>query len=272
MMTKLLLIEDSLTIQHAVQTAFAPEEAEIITANDAAEALHILHSFVPDIVVADAFLPNIDGFHLCQIIRETLGLRHLPVILLTSNFAAYDQTRGERVGVTAHLVKPFEAHTLRQLIQQFAGPPSSNSAHAGQAESSSTAADSATWLQAKVTSGREENGAPDRMQPSSQPGQGKPPDELTAIISQWTPGVLSRATPSEEHFEHTLGQAVLAIVRDSLHIHLDKMVEQLTPQILAIVQEVVTTKTADLLEMLLQREIETLKRALADDTRGKEDQ
>jgi CheY-like chemotaxis protein len=263
MITKLLLIEDSLTIQQAVQTAFTPEEAEIITAHNAAEALHILHTLVPDVVVADAFLPSLDGFHLCQIIRETLGLRHIPVILLTSNFAAYDQIRGERVGVTAHLPKPFEVHTLRQLIQQLVVPALPTD-HAARRVSSHSETGSATWPQTSATSWLEGNGPAAGTRPPPQTGQSNSPDELTAIVSQWTPGMLAPAIPSEEHFERTLGQAVLHMVRDTLHTHLDKMVEQLTPQILTVVQEVVTTKTADLLEMLLQREIEKLKGTLED--------
>src|SRR5919202_2900719 len=119
MATKLLLIEDSLSIQTIVETAFAREGFEVMVAGDALNGLHKAQTLRPDIVLADAAMPGMDGFQLCQRIRQSAGGRHVPVVLLTSGFAAYDKAKGDRAGVTAHLAKPFEPQVLLDMVKQL---------------------------------------------------------------------------------------------------------------------------------------------------------
>lgn len=119
MTKKLLLIEDSLSIQALVTTVFEHEDVDIIATDNALDGLQKAQMLVPDIVLADASLPEMDGFQLCQHIRQTSSGQHLPVVLLTSNFAAYDQAKGDLAGVTAHLGKPFAAHTLIDLVKRY---------------------------------------------------------------------------------------------------------------------------------------------------------
>ena len=128
MATKLLLVEDSLSIQTIVETAFAREGFEIMVAGDALDGLHKAQTLRPDIVLADASMPGMDGFQLCQRIRQSAGGRHVPVVLLTSGFAAYDKAKGERAGVTTYLAKPFEPQVLLDMVKQLvpvAPPPAS---------------------------------------------------------------------------------------------------------------------------------------------------
>ena len=119
MATKLLLVEDSLSIQTIVETAFAREGFEVMVAGDALDGLRKAQTLQPDIVLADASMPDMDGFQLCQRIRQSAGGRHVPVVLLTSGFAAYDQVKGDRAGVTMHLAKPFEPQVLLDMVKQL---------------------------------------------------------------------------------------------------------------------------------------------------------
>jgi CheY-like chemotaxis protein len=119
MATKLLLVEDSLSIQTIVETAFAREGFEVMVAGDAREGLRKAQTLQPDIVLADASMPDMDGFQLCQSIRQSAAGRHVPVVLLTSGFAAYDQAKGDRAGVTMHLAKPFEPQVLLDMVKQL---------------------------------------------------------------------------------------------------------------------------------------------------------
>jgi len=128
MATKLLLVEDSLSIQTIVETAFAREGFEVMVAGDALDGLHKAQTLRLDIVLADASMPGMDGFQLCQRIRQSAGGRHVPVVLLTSGFAAYDTAKGERAGVTTYLAKPFEPQVLLNMVKQLvpvASPPTS---------------------------------------------------------------------------------------------------------------------------------------------------
>src|SRR5215510_11203840 len=123
MATKLLLVEDSLSIQTIVETAFAREGFEVMVAGDALDGLHKAQTLRPDIVLADASMPGLDGFQLCQRIRQSASGRHVPVILLTSGFAAYDKVKGDRAGVTTHLAKPFEPQVLLDMVKQLVPVP-----------------------------------------------------------------------------------------------------------------------------------------------------
>src|SRR5215475_6654178 len=119
MATKLLLVEDSLSIQTLVETAFAREGFEVMVAGDALDGLHKAQTVRPDIVLADASMPGLDGFQLCQRIRQSAGGRQVPVVLLTSGFTAYDKAKGDRAGVTTHLAKPFDPQVLLALVKQL---------------------------------------------------------------------------------------------------------------------------------------------------------
>jgi DNA-binding response OmpR family regulator len=119
MATKLLLVEDSLSIQTIVETTFTREGFEVMVASDALDGLLKAQTLLPDIVLADASMPGMDGFQLCQRIRQSASGRHVPVVLLTSGFAAYDKTKGDRAGVTTHLAKPFEPQILLDMVKQL---------------------------------------------------------------------------------------------------------------------------------------------------------
>jgi CheY-like chemotaxis protein len=128
MATKLLLVEDSLSIQTIVETACTREGYEVMIADNALDGLYKAQTWQPNIVLADASMPGMDGFQLCQRIRQSAGGRHVPVVLLTSGFAAYDQVKGDRAGVTIHLAKPFEPQALLDIVTQLvpvAPPPAS---------------------------------------------------------------------------------------------------------------------------------------------------
>ena len=119
MATKLLLVEDSLSIQTIVETTFVREGFEVIVSDDALDGLHKAQTLLPDIVLADASMPGLDGFQLCQRLRQNASGRQVPVVLLTSGFAAYDKAKGDRAGVTTHLAKPFDPHVLLALVRQL---------------------------------------------------------------------------------------------------------------------------------------------------------
>jgi len=127
MATKLLLVDDSLSIQTIVETAFAREGFEVMVADNAQDGLHKAQTLQPDIVLADASMPGMDGFQLCQRIRQSADGRRVPVVLLTSGFAVYDTVKGDRAGVTTHLAKPFEPQALLDMVTQLV-PVASHSA------------------------------------------------------------------------------------------------------------------------------------------------
>jgi DNA-binding response OmpR family regulator len=216
----LLLVEDSFTIQNVVQTTFVPADFQVVVAHNAREGLAKLQAQIPDVVLADATMPDMDGFQLCQRIRETAGCAHLPVLLLTSSFAVYDDAQAQRMGVTGYVAKPFEPHVLLAMVQRFMTGPSAPVVLSSDAAFAET-------------------------------------DDSTA------------AAPAANDLMHqVLGRCVLQTVQEALHTHLKAMLETLTPHILDEVRQTLNAKVPELLEILLQREIEKLKREVAEEAKA----
>ncbi len=247
----LLLVEDSLTIQHVVQRTFVPEGFLVVVAKDAQEGLHTLHSITPDVVLADATMPDMDGFQFCQTLRGWAGFAHVPVVLLTSNFAAYDEARGQRAGVTASLAKPFESGVLLTLVQRVlsqASTASPGTTHVALAATASPAVLST-----------------DTAAPSDDTAEAYESDSGSVVAAPEPEAGCSVSTDAATRAPHILGESLLHTVQAVLREQLHTMLETLTPQILAEVRHTVSAQIPDILEVLLQQEIDKLKRAVAHD-------
>ena len=91
MARKLLLADDSITIQKVVELVLAEEDFEIKSVSNGEDALNILSSFKPDIVLADIEMPKVNGYQLCDNIKKDPKLSHVPVILLAGAFEPIDE-------------------------------------------------------------------------------------------------------------------------------------------------------------------------------------
>jgi len=109
---KILLADDSITIQKVVELILAEEEFEIRSANDGEEALAIMSSFIPDIVLADIEMPRMNGYQLCEKIKQEPSTSNIPVILLTGAFEPIDDELAKQVNADDYIVKPFESQEL----------------------------------------------------------------------------------------------------------------------------------------------------------------
>ena len=115
---KLLLADDSLTIQKVVNLTFADEGIEVISVGDGDSAVQRAIEDMPDLVLADVNMPGLSGYQVCEQLRKDERTRHIPVILLIGAFEQFDEEEAARVGATAHLTKPFQS--IRQLVNQVA--------------------------------------------------------------------------------------------------------------------------------------------------------
>lgn len=113
---KLLLADDSVTIQKVVNLTFADEGIDVITVGDGGTALEKIAETSPDIVLADVHMPGLNGYQICEIIRGNEETKNLPVILLVGSFEPFDENEAERVGASAYLTKPFRS--IRELVSQ----------------------------------------------------------------------------------------------------------------------------------------------------------
>jgi CheY-like chemotaxis protein len=122
----LLLADDSVTIQKVVGISFASEDIAIKTVDNGDDAISRARELRPDVILADVVMPGKSGYEVCEAIKADPALRHIPVLLLTGTFEAFDEQRATRAGAAGHVAKPFEAQTLvervKGLLAQAANP------------------------------------------------------------------------------------------------------------------------------------------------------
>ena len=113
---KLLLADDSVTIQKVIDLTFADEGVRVVAFNNGQEAIDHLEELAPDIVLADVFMPGKTGYEVCEYVKENEKLKHIPVMLLVGSFEPFDEAEARRVGADDILTKPFQS--IRRLIDR----------------------------------------------------------------------------------------------------------------------------------------------------------
>jgi CheY-like chemotaxis protein len=127
----LLLADDSVTIQKVVGISFASEDITLVTVDNGDDAITRARAVRPDVILADVVMPGKSGYEVCEAIKADAALRHIPVLLLTGTFEAFDNERAARAGAAGHIAKPFEAQALVERVKRLlAAPPAAQPAAA----------------------------------------------------------------------------------------------------------------------------------------------
>lgn len=113
---KLLLADDSIAIQKVIDLTFTDEGMEVTAVGDGKDALEKLNQFTPDVVLADVYMPGLDGYALCRFIKENERFRGVPVMLLVGSFEPFDEAEAKRAGADDVVTKPFQS--IRDLVSR----------------------------------------------------------------------------------------------------------------------------------------------------------
>ena len=113
---KLLLADDSAAVQKVIELTFADEGMEVVSVGDGLLALEELEHLTPDVILADAFMPGLNGYDLCRSIKDDKRFARIPVMLLVSSFAPFDEAAAHRAGADDIMTKPFQS--IRQLVNR----------------------------------------------------------------------------------------------------------------------------------------------------------
>jgi len=116
---KLLVADDSVTIQRVIELTFADEDIQVIAVGDGKEAIRRVQSDRPDIVLADVGMPERDGYEVTAFIKGTPQFAHIPVLLLTGAFEPIDEGRVRAAGCDGVLVKPFEPQLVISRVKDL---------------------------------------------------------------------------------------------------------------------------------------------------------
>jgi CheY-like chemotaxis protein len=120
---RLLVVEDQADARELIQRVLEDSGAEVLTAANAADALEMVRSERPDILVSDIGMPEGDGFDLLRSVRA-LGAEHggnIPAIAVTAFARSEDRTRALRAGFLVHVAKPLDPAELVATVASVAG-------------------------------------------------------------------------------------------------------------------------------------------------------
>jgi CheY-like chemotaxis protein len=141
---KILLADDSITIQKVVELTFSDGDYEVTAVNNGAKAVQKLAEMRPDIILSDIIMPEKNGYEVCEYVKSHPEYRNIPVVLLTGTFEPFDPDRAEKAGCDAVVTKPFESQSLIHKVEELIAQAQANSAAAAPAEI--TAETSSPWM------------------------------------------------------------------------------------------------------------------------------
>jgi twitching motility two-component system response regulator PilG len=115
----ILVVDDSPTIRKLISVKLEKSGYEVMQANDGIEALAIINQIIPDLILLDVTMPNLDGYQVCQMIRSNESTKHVPVIIISGKDGFFDKVRGQMAGSTGYITKPFGPETLMNTIKTY---------------------------------------------------------------------------------------------------------------------------------------------------------
>jgi two-component system alkaline phosphatase synthesis response regulator PhoP len=118
MPSKILIADDEAFIRLLIQQTFEELEDQgtlIFTADSGEKALEIIRAEKPNLVFLDVMMPKVNGFEVCQAVKQDEGLKNTFIVILTAKGQEFDRTRGEQVGADIFMTKPFDPDELISL-------------------------------------------------------------------------------------------------------------------------------------------------------------
>ena len=114
-MKKILIVDDEPNIVMALEYTFKKNNFKVFIARDGQEALDILKTEIPDVIILDIMMPNVDGYATLEQIKKEERLANCKVIFLTAKNKESDMEKGLSLGANLYVTKPF---SVKKLVEQ----------------------------------------------------------------------------------------------------------------------------------------------------------
>jgi DNA-binding response OmpR family regulator len=124
MSKKILIVDDEPHIRLLLEQTLEDledEGVELLTAENGEEALEAIETERPDIVFLDVMMPKMNGFDVCNAVKNQLKIDSVYIIMLTAKGQEFDKQRGQQVGVDMYMTKPFDPDEVVQKALQVLG-------------------------------------------------------------------------------------------------------------------------------------------------------
>ena len=118
-MARILIVDDSPSQLMGIRRIVEKLGHDALTAEDGAAGVEAAKREIPDLVLMDVVMPNLNGFQATRSITREPTTKHIPVILVTTKDQDTDRVWGMRQGAKAYITKPFSESELSELITQY---------------------------------------------------------------------------------------------------------------------------------------------------------
>lgn len=115
----ILVVDDSATVRKLISGKLEKSGHEVVCATDGIEALERMKEFVPDLVLLDINMPQMDGYQVCKMIRANEATKDIPVVMISGKDGFFDKVRGRMAGTTGYITKPFGPETLMKTVETY---------------------------------------------------------------------------------------------------------------------------------------------------------
>lgn len=119
---RVLIVDDSETIRRSAEIFLRLTGLEVILATDGFDALSKICDFNPQLILVDIMMPKLDGYQMCQIVKQNPVYTKTPVIMLSSKDGVFDRARGRIAGSDQYLTKPFTRDGLLAAVNEQLKP------------------------------------------------------------------------------------------------------------------------------------------------------
>ena len=116
-----MVVDDSITVRKVTTRLLERNGYKVLTAKDGVDAMGQLQEVVPDMMLLDIEMPRMDGFELATHMRNDAGLKHVPIIMITSRTGDKHRERAQQIGVNNYLGKPYQENDLLDSIHRIIG-------------------------------------------------------------------------------------------------------------------------------------------------------
>ncbi len=102
---KVLWVEDDKFLRNMIDQRLAPTGADLVSVTDGAKALETIKSYIPDIIMLDLLMPNVDGFEILKLVKSDESLKHIPVLVLSNLGQKEEVERCKKLGAEDFIIK-----------------------------------------------------------------------------------------------------------------------------------------------------------------------
>jgi CheY-like chemotaxis protein len=121
-MPKILIVDDDPLIRNLLGQILEPFQeigVEVFSASNGSTAIDMVKQDAPDIIFLDVMMPKMNGFEVCNIVKNDLSMRKIYIIMLTAKGQELDKQKAKTAGADFYITKPFNIHEIKKKVSEI---------------------------------------------------------------------------------------------------------------------------------------------------------